>query len=166
MPTLLALRKCVRADSTKVARLIETHPSTVRNRLDALRDQGIIRGYVPDLDPLNFGKPHLIQIDIDSARYRFPEEITKTVEALSQFFLLAVGHAPLSIFVFQDSDSRHCVRCVTMAYDIEKVINDISQQQNIARECISTIELDTAEGIPIYNGRSLPDEMNGGYTEW
>jgi DNA-binding Lrp family transcriptional regulator len=161
VPTLLALRHCTRADSTKAARLIETHPSTVRDRIQALRDQEIVRGYAPVVDPTSFGLPYLFCIDVDASEYRLPEDADKTVEGLCEFFHEGIGHAPLSFYVYYEGDSQRCVRCVTMTYDVERVIGDICHQQNIARENISVLELEMAEGIPNYNDRSLPELASG-----
>lgn len=161
VPTLLALRHCTRADSTKAARLIETHPSTVRDRIQALRDQEIVQGYTPVVDPTSFGRPYLFCIDVDVSEYTLPEDADKTVEGLCQFFHKGIGHAPLSFYVYHEPDSQSCVRCVTMTYDTERVIGDICHQQNIAREKISILELEMAEGIPNYNDHSLPEPVSG-----
>jgi DNA-binding Lrp family transcriptional regulator len=157
--TLLTLRTCARGFPMALARALEIPRSTARHRIHALEEEGIVTGYTPVVTPQTFGSPYLIQIDINPADYKINTDLHDTVIALKEFFNTGIGHAPLSFYIFKDSECDLLrVHCLTMTFKINQIIDDIYHKQNIARENICYTVLEEAGGVPNYSKFSLRQE--------
>ena len=157
--TLLTLRNCARGFPVALARALEIPRSTARHRMQALEEEGIVTGYTPVVTPQTFGSPYLIQIDINPEDYKISTDLDDTIKALREFLNTGIGHAPLSFYVFNDSENDQIrVHCLTMTYNINELIDGIYHKQNIARENISYVSLDEADGVPNYSKFSLRQE--------
>ena len=157
--TLLTLRRCARGFPMALARELEIPRTTARRRIQALESEGIVTGYTPVVAPQTFGSPHLIQIDLNPDDYKISSDLDETVRALKEFLNSGVGHAPLSFYFFRDSETDLLrVRCLTMTFKIDQLIDEIYHRQNIARENISYTALDDADGVPNYSKFSLRQE--------
>ena len=155
--TLLTLRRCARGFPMALARALEIPRTTARRRIQALEKDGIVTGYTPVVTPHTFGSPYLIQIDINPDDYKISSDLAETVEALKEFLNSGVGHAPLSFFRDSENDLLR-VRCLTMTFNIDQLIDEIYHRQNIARENISYTSLEEADGVPNYSKFSLLQE--------
>ncbi len=162
--TLLTLRNCARGFPATLARALEIPRSTARHRIQALEEEGIVRGYTPVVEPEIFGEPYLIQIRINHNDYKFSGEMESTVDALRNHLRAGIGHACLSFYYYTDSEHDLLrVNCVTMTIDIDHLVDTLYNKQNIARENIEVITLDFADGVPDYSKFSLTrrDETHG-----
>lgn len=156
---LLTLRTCARGFPMALARELEIPRTTARRRMQALEKEGIVTGYTPVVTPQTFGSPYLIQIDINPDDYKISSDLDETIRALKGFLNSGVGHAPLSFYFFKDSETDLLrVRCLTMTFNIDQLIDEIYHRQNIARENISYTALDDADGVPNYSKFSLRQE--------
>ena len=157
--TLLTLRTCARGFPMALAKAMEIPRTTARRRIQALEDEGIVTGYTPVVTPQTFGSPYLIQIGINPDDYKISSDLVETVEALKEFLNSGVGHAPLCFYYFKNSENDLLlVRCLTMTFNIDHLIDEIYHRQNIARENISYTPLEDAEGVPNYSKFSLRQE--------
>ena len=162
--TLLTLRSCARGFPMALAKEMEIPRTTARRRIQALEEEGIVTGYTPVVTPQTFGSPYLVQIDINPDDYKINSEIDDTVGALKEFLNLGLGHAPLSFYFFNDFENDLIrVGCLTMTRCIDYLIDEIYRRQNIAKENISYIPLEEADGVPNYSKFSL--RQDGGQNE-
>lgn len=158
--TLLALRICARGFPMALAREMEIPRSTARDRILALEEEGIVTGYIPMVTPQTFGSPYMIQIDINPNDYKISSDLNDTAKALKEYLNRGVGHAPICVYNFFDKENDLLrVHCITMTKNIEILIDAIYHRQNIARENISYVPLDDAEGVPNYSKFSLRQEV-------
>jgi DNA-binding Lrp family transcriptional regulator len=162
--TLLTLRNCARGFPATLARALEIPRSTARHRIQALEEDGIVRDYIPVVRPETFGRPYLIQVEINPEDYKFSGELESTVDALKEHLQAGIGHAPLCFFYHTDPECDLLrINCVTMTLNINNLVDTLYNEQNIARENIGIIDLDLANGIPDFSKFSLRkgEEGNG-----
>jgi len=154
--TLLTLRNCARGFPATLARALEIPRSTARHRIQALEEDGIVRGYTPVVKPETFGEPYLIQIGINPEDYKFSGELETTILALKEHLQSGIGHAPLCFYYHKDFEYDMLrVSCVTMTINIEELVDTLYNEQNIARENIEVINLNLADGVPDFSKYSL-----------
>ena len=157
--TLLALRKCARGFPASLARELEIPRGTARDRIRMLEEDGIVTEYTPVVNPKTFGSPYLIQIEVDPDSYKISEDLEATIDSLKEFLNAGIGHAPLSFYVYQDTENDVWkIHCQTMTFNIDFLIESLYREQNIARECISCVSLLDADGVPNYSKFSLKQE--------
>jgi DNA-binding Lrp family transcriptional regulator len=150
------LRECARGFPVALARKLEVPRSTARQRIQTLEEEGIVIDYIPIVVPQTFGSAYLVRIEVNPADYKIASDLRATIDAIKEFLNAGVGHAPLAIYVYLDSEVELWrVHCLTMTFDIESLTESLYREQNIARECISCFSLEDVEGIPNYSKFSL-----------
>ena len=150
--TLLTLRKCARSFPAALGRALDIPKATALYRIRQLEEDGIVSGYIPMVDPTVFGSPYLVRVLINPKQYQFSEELQSTITSLLDFFQTAIGHAPLSCYVYQSQEKENWeVNCITMTHDIKELATSLYREQNIARDSITTFPLNYAHGVPVYS---------------
>ena len=160
--TLLTLRKCARAFPASLARELEIPRATARKRIKSLEEDGIVMEYTPIVSPKTFGNPYLIQIEINPEDYKISEDLEATIRSLKEFLNAGISHAPLSFYVFHDTEyDVWKVHCQTMTFNIDLLIESLYREQNIARDSLSFVSLIDADGVPNYSKFSLRKKNRG-----
>ena len=158
LASLLTLRKCARSFPAAFGRALDIPRATALYRIRKLEEDGLVLGYIPIAVPEIFGTAYLIRININPKQYQFHEELQSTINSLVDFFKTGIGHAPLSIYVYNDKEQDVWqVNCITMTSDIKKLTDALYREQNIARESIFTFLLNDAHGVPMYSYSSILD---------
>jgi DNA-binding Lrp family transcriptional regulator len=150
--TLLTLRKCARSFPAALGRILDIPRATALYRIRKLEEDGLVSGYIPMVDPTLFGPPFLVQVLINPKQYQFPEELQSTITSLIEFLKTGIGHAPLTIYVYQGQEQDYLqINCITMTPDIKGLVTSLYREQNIARDSITTLPLNDAHGVPVYS---------------
>ena len=163
--TLLTLRKCARSNSAALGRVLDISRANALYRIRKLEEEGLVMGYIPEVVPTVFGTPYLVQVLIDPNQYQFQTELESTISSLIEFLKTGIGHAPLTVYVYQAQKKNEMqINCITMTTDIETLAESIYRKQNVARDSISVHSLRDAYGVPMYSQFStLIDSESSGY---
>ncbi len=152
--TLLDLRDCVRPSPTRLADAMDIPRTTAQNRIKLLEQEGLVTGYVPTVRHHIFGEPFLIEIDIDARQYQFQEDLKAAISSLRDYMRQCIGHALLTFYVYEQNEVLHA-HAVVVTRDVDRVLDKIYLEQNIARETMKITPLVDAHGIPEYGSFSL-----------
>ena len=159
--TLLTLRKCARSNSAALGRALDISRANALYRIRKLEEEGLVTGYIPQVVPTVFGTPYLVQVLIDPNQYQFQTELESTISSIVEFLKTSVGHAPLTVYVYQAQETKEMqINCITMTTDIEALIESLYRKENVARDSISTHLLKDAHGVPMYSQFSTLTESN------
>ena len=150
--TLITLRKCSRSNSAALGRALDISRANALYRIRKLEEEGLVMGYIPQVVPTVFGTPYLVQVLINPNQYQFQTELDSTISSIIEFLKTAVGHAPLTVYVYQAQERKEMqINCITMTTDIEALAESLYRKQNIARDSISVHSLRDAHGVPMYS---------------
>lgn len=150
---LLTLRDCARGNAACLGRALDIDRVKARYHINKVKDDGLVLGYTPEIDPTLFGTPHFVQILYEPKLYRFPTQLEDTISSLIEYLKEGIGHAPLTVYVYKTQEHLQ-LNCITMTTDIEALVNNLYHEKNIARETITTYELEQAHAVPMYSKHS------------
>ncbi|MHA1862927.1 MAG: hypothetical protein ACTSWA_04085 [Candidatus Thorarchaeota archaeon] len=150
--TLLTLRKCARSNAAALGRTLDIDRKKALYHIRKLEMDGLVSGYIPEVIPTVFGTPYLVRILINPKQYQFAEELESTISSLINFLKTGIGHAPLTVYVYQAQKQDDLqINCITMTTDIEVLTKSLYRKQNVAKDTITTHVLNQAHGIPMYS---------------